>query len=51
VDSTAWIYYCRKVGLYSTFAFTLVSGLHYVFLIGQRIRTHDRGGHPAAPAQ
>lgn len=51
VDSTAWIYYCRKVGLYSTFAFTLVSGLHYVFLIGQRIRTHDRGGRPAEPAQ
>jgi len=51
VDSTAWIYYCRKVGLYATFAFTLISGLHYVFLIGQRIRTHDRGSRPAAPAQ
>jgi cardiolipin synthase len=51
VDSTPWIFYCRKVGLYATFAFTLVSGLHYVFLIGQRIRTHDRSGRPAAPAQ
>jgi cardiolipin synthase len=51
VDSTAWIYYCRKVGLYATFAFTLISGLHYVFQIGQRIRTHDRGGRPAASAQ
>jgi len=51
VDSTAWIYYCRKVGLYATFAFTLISGLHYVFQIGQRIRTHERSGRPAAPAQ
>ncbi len=51
VDSTAWVYYCRKVGLYATFAFTLISGLHYVFLVGQRIRTHDRSGRPAASAQ
>jgi cardiolipin synthase (CMP-forming) len=51
VDSAAWIYYCRKVGLYATFAFTLISGLHYVFLVGQRIRTHDRSSRPAAPAQ
>ena len=48
VNSTAWVYYCRKVGLYATFAFTLISGLHYVFVIGQRIRTHDRDGRPAA---
>ena len=51
VDSTAWIYYCRKVGLYATFAFTLISGLHYVFLIGQRIRHYERSGGPAASAQ
>jgi cardiolipin synthase len=42
VDSTPWIYYCRKVGLYATFAFTLFSGLHYVFQIGQRVRHHER---------
>ena len=51
VESTPWIYYCRKVGLISTFVFTLVSGIHYVFLIGQRIRTYERSGKPAAPAQ
>jgi cardiolipin synthase len=47
VDSTAWIYYCRKVGLISTFVFTLVSGIHYVFLIGQRLLAHERGGRAA----
>ncbi|MBZ5510887.1 MAG: CDP-diacylglycerol--glycerol-3-phosphate 3-phosphatidyltransferase [Acidobacteriia bacterium] len=51
VDSTAWIYYCRKVGLYATFAFTLISGLHYVFQIGQRIRAYEKSGRPAASAQ
>ena len=51
VDSSVWIYYCRKVGLYATFAFTLISGLHYVFQIGQRIRHHERSGEPAAPEQ
>ncbi len=44
VDSSAWVYLCRKVGLYATFAFTLISGLHYVFLIGQRLRAHERTG-------
>jgi len=42
VDTTAWVYWGRKVGLYATFAFTLVSGLHYVFVIGQRLRALDR---------
>ena len=46
VDSAPWIYYCRKVGLYATFAFTLVSGLHYVFQIGQRVRHYERNPAP-----
>ncbi len=41
VRSDLWIYYCRKLGLYATFAFTLVSGLHYIFLVGARIRKHE----------
>ena len=49
VNSTAWIYYARKLGLYATFAFTLVSGIHYVFLIGARLRNHERV-RPAASA-
>lgn len=47
VDSSAWVFICRKVGLYATFAFTLVSGLHYVFLIGRRIHAYE-SGRPAA---
>jgi cardiolipin synthase len=48
VNSTPWIFYCRKVGLISTFVFTLVSGIHYVFLIGHRLLAHERSGRPAA---
>jgi cardiolipin synthase (CMP-forming) len=48
VNSTAWVFYCRKVGLISTFVFTLVSGIHYVFLIGQRLLAYERSGRPAA---
>jgi cardiolipin synthase len=48
VDTTSWVYYARKIGLYATFAFTLVSGLHYVFLIGQRLRALERQKQAAA---
>ncbi|MGZ4821286.1 MAG: CDP-alcohol phosphatidyltransferase family protein [Terriglobales bacterium] len=51
VDSSPWVFFSRKVGLYATFAFTLISGLHYVFLIGQRIRTYEKSGRPAASGQ
>jgi cardiolipin synthase len=48
VDSAAWIFYSRKVGLVATFVFTLVSGIHYVFLIGQRLRKYERGEKPVS---
>jgi cardiolipin synthase (CMP-forming) len=51
VDSSPWIFYCRKVGLIATFVFTLVSGLHYIFLIGQRLRAYERSGKPAPSPQ
>jgi cardiolipin synthase len=41
LHSAPWVFYCRKLGLYATFAFTLVSGLHYIFLVGDRIRKHE----------
>ena len=47
VDSALWVFYCRKLGLYATFAFTLVSGLHYIFLVGDRIRKHEGNRQPA----
>jgi cardiolipin synthase len=51
VDPDVWVFWCRKFGLVSTFVFTLVSGLHYVFLIGQRLHAYERSGRPAAGAQ
>jgi hypothetical protein len=47
VDTTAWVYWARKLGLYATFAFTLFSGIHYAFLTGQRLRAQDRQSRAA----
>jgi cardiolipin synthase len=33
-----WVEYGRMVGLWGTFIFTILSGVHYVFLVGQRLR-------------
>ncbi|MGI9103849.1 MAG: CDP-alcohol phosphatidyltransferase family protein [Terriglobales bacterium] len=42
VEPAPWVYYARKLGLYSTFTFTLISGLHYIYITGQRLRSSDR---------
>lgn len=34
-----WVLLLRFIGLWSTFAFTFISGLHYAFTTGQRLRT------------
>lgn len=47
VHIATWIFWGRRVGLYSTFAFTLASALHYIFLVGQRLRNNERS-HAAA---
>lgn len=41
IYSANWIHWGRRLGLYATFAFTLVSALHYIYLVGQRIRSHE----------
>lgn len=46
VDSIVWIDVARRVSLYATMVFTMVSGIHYVFLVGHRLRTAERI-HPA----
>jgi cardiolipin synthase len=51
VDSAVWIFWCRKLGLVSTFVFTLFSGLHYIYITGQRLLAHERAGRPAGSAQ
>ncbi len=43
VDRTRWVSIARLTFLRATFAFTIISGLHYVLTVGQRLRTfnHD----------
>ncbi|HZQ67772.1 MAG TPA: CDP-alcohol phosphatidyltransferase family protein [Terriglobales bacterium] len=50
-DKARWVYIARLSFLRATFAFTIISGLHYVFLVGQRLRAvnHPQTGHSAAP--
>jgi cardiolipin synthase len=42
VHGVLWVLICRRLGLYSTMAFTVVSGVHYVFLVGVRLRENER---------
>ena len=44
---TKWVWVAQKTFLRATFAFTIVSALHYVYLVGIRLRA---AGHPA-PSQ
>jgi cardiolipin synthase len=44
-----WIWIARTVFLRATFIFTIVSALHYVILVQQRLREHQHA-LPAAPA-
>ncbi len=47
VYPVAWVAIARLTFLRATFLFTIVSGLHYVLLVGQRMRAH--GHSEAAP--
>jgi cardiolipin synthase len=40
-----WVWIVRTTCLRAVFAFTIVSGLHYVYLVGRRLRAMDH--HPA----
>jgi cardiolipin synthase (CMP-forming) len=45
VTTVEWVALARRIGLYATFALTLLSGLHYIWLIVHRLRAST-----AAPA-
>jgi cardiolipin synthase len=47
IDHTRWVAISRLTFLRATFAFTIISALHYVLLVGQRLRTSH---HPAGAA-
>lgn len=42
VDHARWVWIAQKTFLRATFMFTIVSGLHYVYLVGRRL--HAAGG-------
>ena len=49
VELVRWIAIARLTFLRATFAFTIVSGVHYVFLVGQRLRAaHVPPSRPAS---
>ncbi|HEY4053356.1 MAG TPA: CDP-alcohol phosphatidyltransferase family protein [Terriglobales bacterium] len=46
-DHVRWVWIARTVALRATFMFTIVSGLHYVYVVGQRLRATE---HTPAPS-
>jgi len=48
VSHQRWIEIARLTFLRATFTFTIISAVHYVFLVGQRLHTH--GQHPDTAA-
>ena len=51
VHPVAWVAIARLTFLRATFLFTIVSGLHYVLLVGQRLRAHTQSeATPANPS-
>jgi cardiolipin synthase (CMP-forming) len=50
IRSERWIWIGRIVFLRATFAFTIISALHYVFLVQHRLRMHSKAlPAPASP--
>jgi cardiolipin synthase len=50
VDPQRWIWIARTVFLRATFIFTIVSALHYVILVQQRLRVHQHVLPPPSAA-
>jgi cardiolipin synthase len=49
IYSSRWIWIARTIFLRATFIFTIVSALHYVILVQQRLRGHAPALPPASP--
>ena len=45
-----WVWIARTVSLRATFIFTIISAIHYVLLVQQRLRAHPQAGASAATA-
>jgi cardiolipin synthase (CMP-forming) len=48
VTHAGWVWVARSLFLRLTFGLTIISGLHYVYLVGQRLRL---SGHSIQPGQ
>ncbi|HXY48910.1 MAG TPA: CDP-alcohol phosphatidyltransferase family protein [Terriglobales bacterium] len=48
VEPLWWIWIARTVCLWATMAFTVISGVHYVFLVQHRLRAHGQAHSPQA---
>jgi cardiolipin synthase (CMP-forming) len=46
VKPEKWVYIGRWAGLRATFAFTIISALHYIYLVGIRLRSQSHGSAP-----
>lgn len=42
VYRTSWVELAQAICLWATLAFTIISGLHYVFLVGHRLRASNQ---------
>ncbi len=42
IDDAQWVQTGRWFGLWATFAFTLISGIHYIILTAQRLRAQEK---------
>ena len=50
-DRSRWVWITRTTFLHATLAFTIVSGLHYVFVVGQRLLAHSETPAKSAARQ
>ncbi len=50
VDHARWVSIARLTFLRATFIFTIVSAMHYVLVVGQRLRTNTQSAPDVSPA-
>ena len=49
VDPVVWVSIALKTFLRATFVFTILSAVHYAFLVQHRLRTHAQTAEPGTP--
>jgi cardiolipin synthase len=47
IDSVRWVYIARTTCLRATFTFTIISAMHYVLLVGRRLRANNQSPAPS----